>query len=105
MISEQELLDFLGVDEDSAQLVSQARTSALERLRRATGVDWENAEENALAAEAVKTMVYLSFYGVRDGLKNPAYLEDHLTGLLVELQLSKEAMDRGDDPESPDPLP
>ena len=40
-------------------------------------------------------MVYISYYAVRDGVKNFDYVERRRTQLMKELQYSKEADDDG----------
>ncbi|MEG0839745.1 MAG: hypothetical protein RSF33_08095 [Hydrogenoanaerobacterium sp.] len=89
------LRDYLGVGAECDELIKSARASALEQLRRATGVNWEAENENAVAAEAVRCLVWLSFYGIRDDSKNTEFLRKHAIQLLSQLQYSAEVKRNG----------
>lgn len=105
MITTEELGEYLGVGEEKQGEVERIRAGALGRLRRATGVDWEHRPDSLAAEEALRAMVYLSYYGVRDGVKNTQFLEDYLTARVCELQFSKEAMGLGTGQEGGDSGP
>lgn len=59
-----------------------------------TGVNWlESKTPNyAVALEAVRSKVYLSFYGNRDDLKNPEHLERFIAAKTFALKYSAEAV-------------
>lgn len=78
-----EVMDYLGVGEESRQVVEREMDAALRYLRRATGTDWSQRPE---AAETVKLRVWLTFYAVRGGAQNTQYLTQHLTDLIKQLQ-------------------
>lgn len=78
-----EVMDYLGVGEESRQVVEHEMENAYQYLRRATGTDWS---ARGGAAEAVKLRVWLTFYAVRGGAQNTGYLERHLTDLVKQLQ-------------------
>ena len=78
-----EVMDYLGVGEESRQVVEREMAAALGYLRRATGTDWS---QRPAAAEAGKARVWLTFYAVRGGAQNTAYLERHLIDLVTQLQ-------------------
>lgn len=86
LITAAELLDFLGADEDAESEIAEELQSALEQLERATGVDWEKRKDVHTANQAIKDMVYLSFYAVRDGSQNTKFVERHLTSIIKQLQ-------------------
>lgn len=92
IITVEQLRDYLGVDADADGMITAARASAIERLGRATGVDWTQQAACAAANEAISIMVYIHFYAVRDDVKNTNFLERHLTSLIKTLQYSKEAI-------------
>lgn len=86
------LLAFLGAGEESAALVDSLRASALDGIRRATGVDWTaGGAKTGVVNEAVRAAVWMSFYGLRD----PSVKTDHLTAylgrLITQLQYGEEA--------------
>lgn len=95
LISIAQLRDFLGVDNDSDGIIKNERDNALDELKRATGFDWSDANAARTANELVQIMVYISYYGVRDGVKNLDYLERRRTQLMKMLQYSKEVYDDG----------
>lgn len=81
-----EVMDYLGVGDESRQVVEREMASAYQYLRRATGTDWSTRSG---AEEAVKVRVWLTFYAVRGGAQNTDYLERHLTGLIKQLQYTE----------------
>ena len=91
LVTVEELRDFLGVDEDSDSIIRAERNNALDELYRATGYDWTMEDKANVANEAVRVMVYISYYGVRGGLKNLDFLERRKTQLTKMLQFSGEA--------------
>lgn len=91
IVSTENLLDWLGAGEESAGIVSALRASALDSLRRATGIDWEGRERVETANEAIRAMVYLSFYGMRGTDVKTDALERHLNGLVKQLQFGGDA--------------
>ena len=97
LVSSDELLDWLGAGEESFGIVSALRASALESLHRATGIDWA-AQTGRLetANEAIRTMVYLSFHGLRNPDIKTDVLERHLTGLMIQLQNGGDAIENSD---------
>ena len=103
LIQATELLDYLGADEDNLPEVQMARDAAIERLYRATGIDWNSVSQNKTANEAVKCMVWMDFYGLRDDLKNPEFVREHIDRLITALQYSKEVFEKyyGDEEENP----
>jgi len=90
LITSAELLDFLGADEDAQSEIEEELQSALEQLERATGVDWAKRKDVHTANQAIKDMVYLSFYAVRDGSQNTEFVERHLTSIIKQLQYATE---------------
>lgn len=90
-----ELQDYLGVDENSTVEIELARNSALEYLKRSTGIDWEKVQNNSYASETVQAIVYLNFYGIRDDAKNTVFLEQYIEKHICQLQLSEEAFSDG----------
>lgn len=92
LVSIDDLREFLGVDSDSDSIIANERDNALDEIRRATGFDWEHAREQLGALnEAVQILVYISYYGVRDGVKNLVFLERRKIQLMKMLQYSAEA--------------
>ena len=79
LVSSDELLDWLGAGEESFGIVSALRASALET-----------------ANEAIRTMVYLSFHGLRNPDIKTDVLERHLTGLMIQLQNGGDANENSD---------
>jgi len=96
-VTVEEVMDYLGVGEESRQVVEREMTAALCYLRRATGTDWSQRPE---AAEAVKLRAWMTFYAVRDGAQNTEYLRQHLTELVKQLQYAEE--EQPNDPDSED---
>jgi len=92
LISTELMMDYLGADADSWLLIDSIRLSAIDRLNTATGRDWRAAESDIPKANAaIRCMVWLDFYAIRDDSKNTAHIEAHLAGLITELQLIKES--------------
>lgn len=90
LITAAELLDFLGADEDAESEITEELQSALEQLERATGIDWGKRKDVHTANQAIKDMVYLSFYAVRDGSQNTEFVKWHLTSIIKQLQYATE---------------
>lgn len=90
IITAAQLLDFLGADEDATSEIEEELQTALERLERATGIDWTTRQDVHTANQAIKDMVYLSFYAVRDGSQNTEFVEQHLTSIIKQLQYATE---------------
>lgn len=82
-VTVEEVMDYLGVGEESKQVVEREMAAAYRYLRRATETDWSKRPG---AEEAVKLRVWLTFYAVRGGAQNTDYLERHLTDLVKQLQ-------------------
>jgi len=74
MITISQLRDFLGVDENEDEIITFAFNSALEELKRVTLVDWSAETDNAVAIEAIQSMVYRNYWGIRDSAKNLEFL-------------------------------
>ncbi len=86
LISTENLMDYLGVDDDSKVIVMQARVSAISELKYATGVNWETVDDAGLASEAVQILVWMNFYGIRGGAENTIFLQSRLTQIIKKLQ-------------------
>ena len=97
-VTVEEVMDYLGVGEETRQVVEREIAAAYQYLRRATGIDWSTRSG---AEEAVKVRVWLTFYAVRGGAQNTDYLERHLTNLIKQLQYAAE--EEQDDPQYQDP--
>lgn len=93
-----EVMDYLGVGEETRQVVEREMAAAYQYLRRATGTDWS---AQGGAAEAVKLRVWLTFYALRGAAQNTDYLERHLTDLIKQLQYTAE--EAQDDTQRQDP--
>lgn len=91
VITAEELCAYLGVDEENGAEVARLRAAAIERICRASGIDWTARTDVELFNEAVRTQVWLSYYAVRDTVKNTQFLQEYLTGLICSLQLCRKA--------------
>ena len=90
-ITKDQLLDYIGAGAESVSIVESLRASAFAQLRAATGTDWEkNASE--IANEAVRVMVWLSFYALR-GTDTTQHLENYKTQLIKQLQYAEVTQD------------
>lgn len=86
------LLSFLGAGEESAALVDSLRASALDGIRRATGVDWTmGGDQTGTVNEAVRAAVWMSFYGLRDPQIKTDHLAAYYARLITQLQYGEEA--------------
>lgn len=83
-----ELRNWLGVESTEDVDVEFARKTALEKLKRSTGKDWEKITNNEIANEAIRSMVYRSYWGVRDSAKNLEFLGKHILEQITTLQYS-----------------
>lgn len=85
----EQLRDYLGTDSEKDSEINSLRAAAIETLCRATGIDWTQRKKIDTFNEALRVQVYLSYYAVRDGVKNMEFLQNYLTGLICSLQLCK----------------
>lgn len=88
-VTVEQLREFLGADAEHDGEVSMLRASAIEHICRASKIDWTARQDVETFNEAVRTMVWTSYYAVRDEAKNTPFLREHLTGLICSLQLCK----------------
>jgi len=88
MITISQLRDFLGVDENEDEIITFAFNSALEELKRVTLVDWSAETDNAVAIEAIQSMVYRNYWGIRDSAKNLEFLNEHINQKIRLLKYS-----------------
>lgn len=86
LITAVQLADYLGADEDSLPIVEGLWESAVARLEQVMEQDPKTVTNCAVVNEALRTMVYISFYAVRGGAQNLEFLERHLAGLINELR-------------------
>ncbi|HHY52661.1 MAG TPA: phage gp6-like head-tail connector protein [Clostridiales bacterium] len=89
IVTTEQLRDFLGVDSDRDSEVEALRTSAIESICRATGIDWTKREKVGTFNEAVRTQVWISYYALRDASKNTVFLQEYLSGIINSLQLTR----------------
>lgn len=87
IVSVEQLREFLGVDADRDNEITMLRSSAIEHLCRATGIDWKARQDVETFNEAVRTQVWMSYYAIRDEAKNTQFLREYLTSLICSLQL------------------
>lgn len=90
LITTEQLMDYLGVDADSEGIIARERESAIEELKRATGIDWTQAEEKGVANSAIEIIVWLAYYANRSDVGNTDYLRHRLTSLILQLQYGEE---------------
>ncbi|HIT53121.1 MAG TPA: hypothetical protein IAD07_04195 [Candidatus Fimivicinus intestinavium] len=93
LISETELCDYLGVDEESYSLVSRMRDAAMDDLRRSAGFTECSITDFGLVNEYVMCSVYLSFYATRGESQNTQYVECRRNQILKKLQYAPEGSD------------
>lgn len=85
MVSIDFLLDYLGVDEDSKEIVETlAKTAVADLGENADAIAAENPD---LINEYIMSAVYLSFYALRGEEKNTQYIEQRKNSLAVKLGL------------------
>lgn len=89
LITDEGLREYLGADPEAD--IASFLESALEELQRATGVDWRLQEKTGVANEAIRTIAYLSYYGMRGAAQNLDHLRRHKIELITQLQYSPEA--------------
>lgn len=86
-VTPEQLCDFCGADaDDPGGIISAARVSALAELKSAVGDPGILKANAGIANEAVRVMVYISYYGVRDGVQNLDFLRQRKTELVKMLQ-------------------
>lgn len=86
-ITVEELMDYLGAEEESRPQVESIRASALGSLKDATGVDWSDGSRDAAVANtAIRTAAWLEFYALRGGAANEEFLRRHLTAAIKKLE-------------------
>lgn len=90
LVTAAELLDYLGAGSESSAIVEGLRTSALAQLAAATGIDWTDRTDCGVANEALRVMVWLSFYSMRDDKAATEHLERYKTSLIKSLQYAVE---------------
>lgn len=89
IVTVEHLRDYLGADSEKDSEIEALRAAAIETLCRSTGIDWTQRHKADTFNEALRVQVYLSYYAVRDGVKNTEFLQNYLTGLICSLQLCK----------------
>ena len=86
-ITVEDLMDYLGAEEESRPQVESIRASALGSLKDATGVDWSDGSRDAAVANtAIRTAAWLEFYALRGGAANEEFLRRHLTAAIKKLE-------------------
>lgn len=103
LVTLEEAKVYLGVgeheegDTEEDALITRFIVSAEERLKRATGIRWtQELNEYETAAEAVRVMVWLSYWSLRGDVEGVDFIREHLNGLITQLQYSAEAEARTD---------
>lgn len=89
LVTTEELIGYLGTDEDSRGIVEGCRASAIAYLRGATGRPWAEdcGDEDAQTAnEVIRSRAWLSFHALRGGAGNVDFIRQNVTALIKQLQ-------------------
>lgn len=89
LVTTEELIDYLGTDQDSEKIVEGCRASAIAYLRGATGRAWAEdcADQDVETAnEVIRSRAWLSFHAMRGGVGNVEFIRQNVTALVKQLQ-------------------
>lgn len=95
LITTEQLIDYLGTDDDSAEIISAARDAAIEEIKTGVGLTDITGKAPALIDELIRILVYISYYAVRGGADNVDYLERRKIQLFKMLQYTGDAQENG----------
>lgn len=87
IVSVDDVRDFLGEDGDASEKIIEQMIEAAEReIVQVSHRAPAELEADPLAAKAVRLMVWLEFFAIRDAGKNTAFLQQERTRLLLQLR-------------------
>lgn len=87
-VSINELLDYLGADNESRRIVETLKKSAVSELLSGIGTDEVDDKYSGLVDEYILASVYLSFYTSRDDKVKPEFLERRKNQIAMKLELN-----------------
>lgn len=91
LITPSRLADYLGSDSDNEALINDLYKSALGELNSVTERDWTRETDCGQVNEALRIMLYLSYYANRGKADNTEFLVRRLNGIITRLQLTPPA--------------
>lgn len=90
IVSTDSLVEYLGVDDDKKTEVEELRASAINEILNSAGISKPDEKNVGTYNDTVRTLVYMSYYAVRDSTKNTAFLASRSIALIANLRAGKE---------------